>query len=250
MTLHEVARLIDYGRELAEGELLSAPLVALGEVGIGNTTIASALACALLDLPVAASVGLGAGGDSGTVGRKTEVLERALRRARAQHGGELGEARVALAALGGPEFAVLCGIVLGVARRGGVVILDGFATSVAALAAVRLAPGAGAHLLAGQRSRELGHGAVLVELGLEPLLDLRLRAGEGVGAALASQLVRTALCSRALTARVADGSEAGEQAPIGSEFEGTHLGDRLGVERTVEVGEARGVPSGGFDPEL
>ena len=107
-----------------------------------------------------------------------------------------------LSAVGGPEFAVLTGLVLGVARGGGAVVLDGLATSIAALCAVRLQPGAAAHLVAGQRSREMAHGRVLEELGLEPLLDLRMRAGEGVGAVLSTQLLATALEMRALAGRV------------------------------------------------
>ena len=109
---------------------------------------------------------------------------------------------VALATLGGPEFAVLAGVVLGVAARGGLVVLDGFATSVSALCALRLEPAVAANLVAGQRSRERGHQAVLDELGLEALLDLRFRAGEGVGAVLATQLLQSALTLRSLAGRV------------------------------------------------
>jgi nitroreductase len=79
--------------------------------------------------------------------------------------------------------------------------LDGLATSVAALLAVRLEPAVAAHLIAGQRSREVAHPAVLADLGLEPLLDLRIRAGEGVGACLAAQLVRSASDIRSRAAR-------------------------------------------------
>jgi nicotinate-nucleotide--dimethylbenzimidazole phosphoribosyltransferase len=80
-------------------------------------------------------------------------------------------------------------------------VLDGLATSVAALLAVRLEPAVAAHLVAGQRSRESAHPAVLGALGLEPLLDLRLRAGEGVGACLATGMLRSVLVARAKTAR-------------------------------------------------
>lgn len=103
--------------------------------------------------------------------------------------------------LGGPEFALLTGVVLGAAERRAVVVLDGLATSVSALLAVQIDAAASAYLVAGQRSRELAHGDVLVALGLEPLLDLRLRAGEGVGAALAVRLLATGLQMRATAAR-------------------------------------------------
>jgi nicotinate-nucleotide--dimethylbenzimidazole phosphoribosyltransferase len=91
---------------------------------------------------------------------------------------------------------------LGTAAGGGVVVLDGMATCVAALVATELEPAVAAHLIAGQRSREAGHPAVLAALGLEPILDLRLRAGEGAGAALAVTVLRTGLLIRAEAAPV------------------------------------------------
>jgi nicotinate-nucleotide--dimethylbenzimidazole phosphoribosyltransferase len=108
----------------------------------------------------------------------------------------------ALACLGGGELAVLAGVVLGVAGAGGVIVLDGMTTGVAALVAVELEPAVAAHLVAGQRSRETGHPVVLGALGLEPILDLRLRAGEGAGAALAVTVLRAGLRIRAESARV------------------------------------------------
>jgi nicotinate-nucleotide--dimethylbenzimidazole phosphoribosyltransferase len=137
------------------------------------------------------------------VARKRAVVDQAMQRATGQYGASLREPRVALAALGGPEFALLTGAVLGAAGAGAPVVLDGLATGVAALAALRLEPGAQAHLIAGQRSRERAHAVVLRELGLEPLLELRLRAGEGVGACLAAQLVLTGLTIRRTAANVA-----------------------------------------------
>jgi nicotinate-nucleotide--dimethylbenzimidazole phosphoribosyltransferase len=96
---------------------------------------------------------------------------------------------------------VLTGVTLGAAAAGVPVVLDGLATSLAALVAVRLEPAVQAALVAGHRSRERAHGAVLTELGLEPLLDLRLRAGEGIGACLAAQLLLTALGVRRTAGR-------------------------------------------------
>ncbi|SDS04468.1 cob(II)yrinic acid a,c-diamide reductase [Nocardioides scoriae] len=185
------------GRELAAEHLL----VALGEVGIGNTTVAAALAAGALDLPADDVVGLGAGADADMLRRKAEVVTRAVARVRRDAGpGPLPPERL-LAALGGPELCLLAGAVLGAADGGAVVVLDGLATSVAALLAVRLEPGAAAYLVAGQRSRERAHARVLEHLGLEPLLDLRLRAGEGVGAALASRLLLGGLELRRSTGR-------------------------------------------------
>lgn len=186
-----VAALVERGRSVgAHGGL-----VAVGEIGIGNTTVAAALAAATLGLPAVAVVGLGAGADSAILARKVVVVDAALARPR---GSSVADR---LAALGGPELALLVGVVLGTAGAGGLVVLDGLATSVAALLAVELEPGVAAHLVAGQRSRERAHGLVLERLGLEPLLELRLRAGEGVGAALATQLLRTGLRVRAEAAR-------------------------------------------------
>ncbi len=175
--------------------LAAAGPVALGEIGVGNTTVASAVAAALLDVTPAEVVGRGSSADSAMMERKLDVVTRARAR--------VGRCRTddALRRLGGGEFAVLTGVVRGVASARGVVVLDGLATSVCALAAARLEPAVATHLVAGQRSRERAHALVLRELGLEPLLDLRIRAGEGVGAALATGLIHDALALRASVAR-------------------------------------------------
>lgn len=192
-----VAQLLDDGRRIG-AEAGRAGLVALGEVGVGNTTVAAALAASLLDCPARDVVGLGSGADSDVLERKTAVVEAALARC-----GDLSgaSAQDRLARLGGPELALLTGVVLGAARAGAVVVLDGLATGVCALLAQQAEPGLAAHLVAGQRSRERAHARVLERLGLEPLLDLRLRAGEGVGASLAAQLLLTGLRLRQGAAR-------------------------------------------------
>jgi nicotinate-nucleotide--dimethylbenzimidazole phosphoribosyltransferase len=199
--LDDVNRLIEQGRDLGR-RLADQGLICLGEVGIGNTTVAAALSCALLDLSPEAAVGLGASADASMVERKRDVINRALARARARHGDQLREPRVLAAALGGPEVALLTGVTLAAAERRVPVVLDGLVTSVAALLAVRLEPAAQSALVAGQQSREVAHTAVLADLGLEPLLQLRLRSGEGVGACLAAQLLLTALRAREATAHV------------------------------------------------
>ena len=192
------AALLGLGRQRGAA-LAGTGLVALGEVGVGNTTVAAALTAALLDLPAEEAVGRGSSADAAMAERKRDVVTRALRRVGPVSGQE------AMRRLGGGELAVLCGVVLGVAEAGGVVVLDGLATSVSALAATRLEPAVAAHLVAGQRSRERAHALVLRELGLEPLLDLRIRAGEGVGAALATGLIRDGLALRDGVARTAPG---------------------------------------------
>lgn len=147
-------------------------LVALGEVGVGNTTVAAALTAALLGSDARGTVGLGAGADTAIVERKVLVVDAAVARARRQHGRELVAPLTALASLGGPELAVLTGVVLGASGAGAPIVVDGFATSVAALVAVRMEPAVAAHLVAAHRSREGAHALVLEELGLEPLLDV------------------------------------------------------------------------------
>ncbi|MDC5696080.1 5,6-dimethylbenzimidazole synthase [Intrasporangium calvum] len=184
------AALLARGRTLGQA-VAGSGLVALGEVGVGNTTVAACLAAALLGRPAGDVVGRGSSADSAMVARKVDVVEQALRRVglpptpTPTPNSSGPGIHTLLRRLGGGELAVLTGVVLGAAEAGGVVVLDGLATSVAALAAVRLEPAVAAHLVAGQRSRERAHGLVLDELGLEPVLDLRIRAGEGVGAALA-----------------------------------------------------------------
>ena len=216
LSLHSVHTLVELGR--SAGATAPGSVVAVGEVGIGNTTVAAALAAALLDRDPSAVVGLGAGADTAMLDRKRDVVARALARCR-----ERGPTRPLelLAVLGGPEFALLTGLVLGAAERRAVVVLDGLATSVSALLAVQLDPAASAYLVAGQRSRELAHGDVLAALGLEPLLDLRLRAGEGVGAALAVRLLSTGLQVRATAARTgrraADGPATRSRRPATSD---------------------------------
>jgi nicotinate-nucleotide--dimethylbenzimidazole phosphoribosyltransferase len=192
----------DADRLVSAGAGLVPPgaLFALGEIGVGNTTVAAALAGGLLGVDPVGLVGLGAGADSGIVAAKRRAVTAAV----ARLGGRGPDPMSVLAALGGGEFAVLVGVVLGAARTGGVVVLDGLATGVAALMAVEMEPAVAAHLVAGQRSREAGHQIVLAALGLEPILDLRLRAGEGAGAALAVTVLRAGLRIRREAARVRD----------------------------------------------
>jgi nicotinate-nucleotide--dimethylbenzimidazole phosphoribosyltransferase len=197
MTADDCRRLVAGGRTLG-ARLAGHGLVALGEVGVGNTTVAAALAALSLDLPPERVVGLGAGSDRTMADTKIAVVRAVTERV----GGRRAPLDL-LAAAGGPEIAVLAGIVLGAAEAGGAVVLDGLATSVAALLATRHAPAVAGHLVAGQRSREPAHGPVLAALGLEPLLDLRIRAGEGAGAAFATGLILASLQVRAGVARVA-----------------------------------------------
>ncbi|MHB2246976.1 nicotinate-nucleotide--dimethylbenzimidazole phosphoribosyltransferase [Pseudomonas fitomaticsae] len=159
-----------------------------GEMGIGNTTAASALACALLDCPVAHLTGPGTGLNAEGVSHKAQVIQRAL----ALHAAQRGDALQTLFNLGGFEIAALVGAYLACAQEGVAVLVDGFICTVAALVAVRLNPACREWLLFGHRGAEPGHRHVLETLGAEPLLELGLRLGEGSGAALAVPLLRLA----------------------------------------------------------
>jgi nicotinate-nucleotide--dimethylbenzimidazole phosphoribosyltransferase len=177
----------------------------LGEIGIGNTTTAAALACALTGAPPEAAVGRGAGLDAAGLDRKRAIVAGALHR----HGPALF-ARDALLALGGLELAALAGAALAAVDLRLPVVLDGYAVATAALAAIRLRPEVAEGLVAGHRSAEPGHDLVLTELGLEPLLDLRLRLGEAFGALLALPLIEAA---GALHRRMGTFAETGVDRP-------------------------------------
>ncbi|WP_223463310.1 MULTISPECIES: nicotinate-nucleotide--dimethylbenzimidazole phosphoribosyltransferase [unclassified Pseudomonas] len=177
------------GRDSVQRAIASgAQLFIGGEMGIGNTTAASALACALLDCPVVHLTGPGTGLNAEGVSHKAQVIERAL----ALHGAQRGDALQTLFNLGGFEIAALVGAYLACAQEGVAVLVDGFICSVAALVAVRLNPECRQWLLFGHRGAEPGHRHVLETLNAQPLLDLGLRLGEGSGAALAVPLLRLA----------------------------------------------------------
>ncbi|MHB2059485.1 nicotinate-nucleotide--dimethylbenzimidazole phosphoribosyltransferase [Pseudomonas monsensis] len=177
------------GRDsLLRAKAVGAQLFIGGEMGIGNTTAASALACALLDCPVARLTGPGTGLNAEGVSHKAQVIERAL----ALHAAQRGDALQTLFNLGGFEIAALVGAYLAAAQEGVAVLVDGFICTVAALVAVRLNHACREWLLFGHRGAEPGHRHVLETLGAEPLLELGLRLGEGSGAALAVPLLRLA----------------------------------------------------------
>jgi len=164
-------------------------LIGTGEMGIGNTTAASALSAALTGAPVEEITGRGTGLDDAGLARKAEVIRRAL----ALHVRGAVEPLEALARLGGFEIAGLAGVILGAAARRIPVVVDGFISGAAGLAAIRLAPAAAGYLVAAHRSAEPGHRVVLEALGTAPVLDLGMRLGEGTGAALAMTIVEAAI---------------------------------------------------------
>jgi nicotinate-nucleotide--dimethylbenzimidazole phosphoribosyltransferase len=188
LTGEQLALALEAGARLA-GELAERGVdcLVLGEIGIGNTATTAALASALTGQPAERTVGRGTGLDAAGLERKRGVVRAAL----ARHGTTL-EAGAALTAFGGLELAALVGAATEGARRRLPVILDGYAVTTAALLAVRLDPTVGEVLIASHRSAEPGHDLVLSELGLEPLLDLRLRLGEASGGLLALPVIEAA----------------------------------------------------------
>jgi nicotinate-nucleotide--dimethylbenzimidazole phosphoribosyltransferase len=166
-------------------------MIGLGEMGIGNSTAAAAITAALTGLPPANVTGRGTGADDAMWRRKIGVIEEALRARRPDPNDGLD----VLAKVGGLEIAGLVGVVLAGAATRRVVVTDGFIATAAAAVAVRLAPAAGDYLFAAHRSIEPGHAALLQLVAQEPLLDLRMRLGEGTGAALAFGVIRAAVAA-------------------------------------------------------
>ncbi|MCM2971535.1 nicotinate-nucleotide--dimethylbenzimidazole phosphoribosyltransferase [Larsenimonas suaedae] len=164
-------------------------LIALGEMGIGNTSSASALMAALTGHPVAACVGRGTGVNDIQLARKKALITQALRR----HREALFDPIDTLAALGGFELVGLVGAILAGAEAGMAVVIDGFMVSVAAMYACAIAPEAREYLIFSHQSEERGHALALDWLAARPLLSLGLRIGEGSGAALALPMLRSAL---------------------------------------------------------
>lgn len=164
-------------------------MVALGDMGIGNTTSSSALTAVLTGAPPEEVTGRGTGIDDRALAHKIDVIRRAI----AHNRPDANDGLDVLAKLGGFEIAGLAGVALGAASHRLPVVIDGFITSAAALVAARLQPSLSGYLLAAHRSVEKGHRFALQALGTRPLLDLDLRLGEGTGAALAFGLIDAAL---------------------------------------------------------
>lgn len=159
----------------------------LGEMGIGNTASAALILHRLGPAPLADCIGLGAGHDADGLARKREVLERAAARAP-----DATAPLDVLAQFGGLEIAMMAGAILGAASERRPVLVDGFICGAAALVALRLEPAAADYCIFAHRSAEQGHRLMLQALGVQPLLDLDMRLGEGTGALLALPVLRAA----------------------------------------------------------
>lgn len=204
MTRAEAEEALTNGIALALEARANYDVAAVGEMGIGNTTAASALLCAYARVDAAHAVGPGTGVSAEGVARKAKVIGRAL--ARHQETIEKRDAVGILAALGGFEIATMAGFLLGAASVRLPVVIDGFISSAAVLAAQAIEPKVLSFLLFSHLSSETAHRRMLAWLGVTPLLDLELRLGEGSGAALAMPVLDAAI---ALYSRMATFSEAG-----------------------------------------
>ena len=185
MGLAQCEAALQNGMDVVRG--LPGNAVLLGEMGIGNTSVASLLLARLAGLPIAECTGAGTGLDAAGIARKCAVLQQAL-----DANAGATEPLAALAALGGFEVATLVGAVLQAAAERRVIVVDGFITSAAVLVASRLQPHVLQRCVFAHRSGERAHGLMLEQMQAEPLLDLGLRLGEGSGAALAWPLLQSA----------------------------------------------------------
>ena len=185
----EVAFAFGCGERAVTRATACAPdLLVLGDMGIGNTTSAAAIASALLGTSAEATTGHGTGLDAAGRARKARLIDAAL----ARHELRGASPERILCAVGGLEIAAIGGAMIAAARRRVPVLVDGFIVSVAALVASRLNPSCRPYLIFSHRSAEVGHRLVLEGLDARPLLDLDLRLGEGSGAALALPILRLA----------------------------------------------------------
>jgi nicotinate-nucleotide--dimethylbenzimidazole phosphoribosyltransferase len=190
MTREQAEQSLVCGINLVNAEIEQGlDIVGLGEMGIGNTTPASAICAAITGRPVSTVTGRGTGLTTEQLAAKVQVIERAL----AVNRPDPRDALAMLSAVGGFEIGGLAGVILGAAARRVPVVVDGFITGSAALIACGLAPQARDYLIAAHASVEPGHRVTLDYLGLKPLLDLGMRLGEGTGAALALGLVEASV---------------------------------------------------------
>jgi len=189
MNEEQLAEAMTIGKQAVERAVeKGAQLFIGGEMGIGNTTSASAVACVLLDLPAKEIVGPGAGLDDKGVSLKANLVDNAIR----LHHNSMQNPLQILQNVGGLEIAALTGAYITCAQRGLPILVDGFICGIAALCAVRLNPDVSQWLLYSHQSAEPGHQKILAALQAKPVLNLGMRLGEGSGAAMAVPILRMA----------------------------------------------------------
>ena len=203
MTREQAIQSVQAGIEVVEAEIVRGlDIVGTGDMGIGNTTPSAAIACALTGELPARIAGRGTGLDDAGLQHKISIIEQSL----AVNKPDARDGLDVLAKVGGFEIGGLAGVMLGAAAHQKPVMVDGFISTAAAMIAVTIAPAVLPYLIAAHRSQEYGHSAMLAWLGLDPLLDLHMRLGEGTGAAIGISLAEAA-CK--LLAEMATFAEAG-----------------------------------------
>lgn len=203
MTYEQALQAVESGADVVKGELEKGlDILAIGDMGIGNTTPSAAIAASLMGSSVEEIVGRGTGVDDAGLQRKINAVRRALE----TNQPDANDSLDVLAKVGGFEIAGLVGAILAAVAHRMPVVIDGFISTAAAMIAVSLAPRARDYLFSAHRSQELGHKIMLEWLGFEPLLDLQMRLGEGTGAVLAISIIEAA--SKTLS-EMATFSEAG-----------------------------------------
>jgi nicotinate-nucleotide--dimethylbenzimidazole phosphoribosyltransferase len=206
LSTDEAVAAIEIGRRIADEEVdAGADLLIAGDMGIGNTTAATALVAAVTGTEPVAAVGRGTGIDDAAWSRKTAAVRDALYRSRAVHADPVR----LLAACGGADLAAIAGFCAQAAVRRTPLLLDGLVITAAALVAEQLVPGARLWWQAGHRSPEPAHTLALAHLDLDPIIDLGLRLGEGTGAAMALPVVRAAVATLSSMATFTDAGVSG-----------------------------------------
>ncbi|MFA0485660.1 nicotinate-nucleotide--dimethylbenzimidazole phosphoribosyltransferase [Vibrio sp. 10N.222.55.B11] len=193
MSLETVERGIELGTELVSRTISNGTnIIMFGEMGIGNTSSASAILSALANRAAAECVGLGTGINNEQLARKVAVVEQGVARCKGLDANEVKDIKEVLAQVGGYEIVQMVGAFLGAYQNKTPVLVDGFIVSVAAYVATLIEPSCRDYMIFAHRSEESGHKILLELLDAEPLLDLGLRLGEGTGAALAMPIIRAA----------------------------------------------------------
>jgi nicotinate-nucleotide--dimethylbenzimidazole phosphoribosyltransferase len=191
----ELTQAIEVGLKLAaEAKSRGKNLLAVGEMGIGNTTAASAITSILTNKAAALVTGIGAGLDAAAQAHKRQIIEAVIRK----YFAGLGRISVVdplevLRCVGGLEIAAMTGMILGAARCGIAIVADGFISTTAAAIAFAIEPHVRGYLFAGHQSEEPGHRVLLEYIGLKPILTLNMRLGEGTGAVLAMPIIESAM---------------------------------------------------------
>lgn len=190
MSVEDAGRAVEVGIELAQSAAdEGVTLVGTGDMGIANTTPSSALFAALLPCPVEEITGRGTGIDDDKLKNKIDVINKALN----VNKDNLSNPLSTLAALGGAEIAGICGVILGAASRRIPAVVDGFISSAGALVACKMCENVKDYLFFSHLSEEQGHKTFMGRFGVEPILDLKMRLGEGTGAALAMSIIQASV---------------------------------------------------------